>query len=635
MSRRLKNHESYEGRPLLVLLDIDDWACAQANLDDLSQASLLVFDLDLHLTLKAHKIEHATVWDVLEVDDKHEVHALADSAWEFWQQHASLIYRGLDLFRMATVRHQGWVNRFSFVTFVLRRVFELWEPECVIAFEEKIGHGLTPQRDYRKMPTLFMLLRGMADRRGIPVTLITEEMQHRRPSYCDHIAAAKEGREVKPLDLQALIGSDPYVLFFGNDYDLRRQSGLIQTISDHAQFQVAQLYRTADVALLESLKDQAHLLLHDEEVAPSQTVDLDATLKSDSRALFDSKASQANAELQDIFSNSACGPHYDFLFDPYLDALAGHVVRWQSLFERARPGLVVVQSPEPVVDIASEAGIPVLTLPHSLMLTGEPEYLNNAKNLTVGAIGKGHAKRLLESGLHPEQVRITGDPTVDEVRARVGQIGSQHRQSMRDQLGIRPDQRMVLLVTGCLAMQAQQVRLPRINWKSAALGFEQLGREISGYSDWQCVVKQHPRFDHPLLVDYANRELPRDRRMQRLTDQPLHELVAASDAVVVFNIVTSALIEASFQPRPVVVLSESLCWYDSEQWDMHHWAHFQSVPALVHYLQTIFSSSEAYTSAVAQTVMACENYLGTDSGAVLPRVTSTVQDLMRTETISS
>jgi hypothetical protein len=634
VTARVKRFESLVHRPLVVLLDLDDWACAQAVCDDLSEMTLLVYDLDLHLTLMAHKIEHITAWDLLSAEDREAVRARAAQAWDFWQQSAQFRYGGLDLFKLAEVRHRGWVNRCSFATFVLQRALEYLRPGEVVTFEEPFGHGLTPPLDYHKMPILFMLVRGMAERRGIPVRLIAIDNQVRRPRHHDPIAAHKAATCHESVDLGAVLPADPYILFFGNGVDLSRQQDLIHELQRAAHLPAVQLYRNAGAELLATLQANGHSLYHDEQVAPFTSVTLDAAAVGAARQAFDAARAKAADELGDIFANPAGEPHYSFLFGSYLESLAGHVNRWNVFFEHHRPELLVVHSPEPVVEIAAAHNIPSLLLPHSLMLTGVIDYVSSAERVTLGALSSGHADRLIASGIPRERVRVTGDPRVDQITAQQRDSVQQSRQRIRERFGILSDEHAVLIITGSLALPAQQINLPRMNWKGAADGYVRLIQELATVTKCRTLVKPHPRYDHPLLVDYANRSLSESARVERVTDEALTGLVAASDAVVVFNIITSALIEASFMPRPVMVFSESMCWYDPSEWEMQHWAHFDSVQQLSNYLQTIFADSEAYTAAVAQTTAARQAYLGQEDRPALPRCVGAIQDLMQSVPMS-
>jgi len=172
-----------------------------------------------------------------------------------------------------------------------------------------------------------------------------------------------------------------------------------------------------------------------------------------------------------------------------------------------------------------------------------------------------------------------------------------------------PDQRAVLLIMGNMGMLAKLGALPLYDWADSVRCFEQLGELAGAHPEWRFLIRPHPRYDHPELYELVNRELPAAQRLVVLSDEPMNSVLPSVDVVVVCNIVTSAILECSLGGKPVVVLSQSMIWYDPHRWDTQHWLHLPSVKTLEDELRAMFSDEARYEECVRRTESAAEHYL--------------------------
>ena len=119
---------------------------------------------------------------------------------------------------MAQYRHIVCFSRLTWAAYVIGRALETLRPSEVITFEERAGHGLDQPADYRKMPLLFALVRGMAEQAGIAVTVLSRGAVSgvEGSGFEDRVALvdrpADLGTIIEPGTLLATIG-DPNALW--------------------------------------------------------------------------------------------------------------------------------------------------------------------------------------------------------------------------------------------------------------------------------------------------------------------------------------------------------------------------------------------------------------------------------------
>ncbi len=618
-------------RSLLVLLDDDDLACVEAVRPRSLSGDILVFDLDVHLTLQDRGIAHLTPYDIIRPDEWNRVSALRRSLWDFWTRHARVEFEGINLLGMARYRHRTCLARMAFVAYVIERAIEERRPGAVVVFEEPVGHGLNPPDDYHKMPVLFMLTRGIAEQHGISVDAIPRAEQIGRSPYVDLVAQGGR-RQLKPVEPERILGKRPFVLFAGSGVDLIRQLPLIRRIHEGGRYAAVQLYKTAGESQLGAMRAAGHVVWHDSQVTQDAPRIESFAFVDEARAAFGAARAQAPAELRGVLANPHLKPHFDFLFGPYAQGMARHVRAWTHFFGRCRPELLVVNYVAPINDVAIHMGIPGLALTHALMLVGVDEWFLDFPGFHIGAIGRPHKDKLIAAGLPPDRIHVVGDPRIDEILhlmekdPGLGDEASRHK--IRSDLDVYPHQRMVLLLISRLATLPHENGLPITDWADAVRCFEGIASIAARRPEWRWVVKAHPRFDQPQLYERTNANLPIDRRMVVLRDEPLDELVKASDAVVVFNVVSSGLIEASFRPRPVFMFRQSMPWYWPTQRAMDGWLHVSSVDQLETELDSTFSSRAEYDARVKQTREALCRYLGGEPVPSLPLCVAAVEEIL-------
>ncbi len=652
-------------RSFLVLLDADDLACVEACAPDALAGHVLAFDLDIHVTLQDRGIEHVTPWDIVAVDEWERLRGFERSLWQFWTRHAHAPFEGIDLLSLAGYRHKACISRLAWAAYVIERGLSKFSPSEVVVFEEPVGHGLSPPGDYNKMPVLFMLLRGIAEQHGIPVRLLAHKEQAGRAPYVDHVARRDEEakrvfaatavqRSSLAVDPVEFLADRRFVLFAGSGGDLERQLPLIRWINETGRYAAVQLYKTAGDRTLAAMGAAGHLFWHDSQVTGGAPPVDDFRFVDDARHSFEAACADVPTEtrpsgsvpradlppepralaradvppeLGSVFANPHLSPHFAFIFGPYLRKMAQQVRAWRHFFRRCRPEVLVANYFAPINDVAAHLGIPGLVLSHGLTMIGHTDFFASFPNFHVGALSEAHKVELLGEGFEPDRVHVTGDPRVDDVREGLlapagqpdGDATVRERANLRERLGVESGQRLILLATGNLALPAQKGRLPIIDWADAARCLTDLARLAARRPEWRWVVKCHPRFDQPRLYERANRTLPPDRRIIVCRDESLHRLAAAADATVVFNVVTSALIEASFHQKPVVFLSQSMPWYRPREWGLERWPHVASVVQLESRLDAIFRDPRAYRQQVEQIVAALKGYFRGTPPRSIPR----------------
>ncbi len=128
------------------------------------------------------------------------------------------------------------------------------------------------------------------------------------------------------------------------------------------------------------------------------------------------------------------------------------------------------------------------------------------------------------------------------------------------------------------------------------------------HPDWRFVVRPHPRYDHAGLYELINRELPRQQHFIVDGADTLGSTVRAVDAVVICNVLTSAILETSLWGKPVFVLSQSMIWYRAAEWATERWPHVRSIGELERELEEVFTEQSRYKKRASQTRAAAKGY---------------------------
>jgi len=625
-------------RSLVVLLDADDLCCIEAVRPQALDGRVLVFDLDLHLVLLDRGIDHLTPYDLIQPDDWVRIFAFNDDVWQFWASHARVPFEGVDLLNMARYRHRTCLARMAFAAYVIERAIDSLRPDRVIVFEEPTGHGLAQPITYRKMPVLFMLLRGIAEQRAIPIDLIPHESQPGRSPYTDQVAPGGITR-LEPIDPSDLFRQKPVILLAGSGVDLVRHLPLIRRLSEQGKYQPVQLYKTATPQQLSDLSACGHPCWHDSQVTHGAPRLESGTFVDDARGSFHAAGEGAPPHLRCIFNNTYLRPHFDFIFGPYLRSMAGHVLSWKHFFQRCRPALLVANYFAPINDVATHMGIPGLALTHALMLMGVNEWFEDFPGFHIGAISAPHKDKLVAAGLPSDHVHVVGDPRIDEIldllKTDPGLASPSARDRLRADLALSSNQRMILVLISRLATLPHENGLPLTDWADAVRCLDGIADLAARRPHWRWIIKPHPRFDQPEMYERVNKRLPAEHRLRVVRDHGLDDLVQAADVAVVFNLVSSALIEASFRPLPVLMMSQCMTWYSAAQREMQGWSHVSSVLQLEETLQSLFADQHRYQQEVATTQAGLRRYLGGQPTSSLSHCLRTIENIIEGKSASS
>ena len=603
---------------LTFLLDRDDLACLEALCPAASCGTIVAFDPDLHVELLSREAAHVTPWSFVGSAELNAVREFEQAVWETWQMNAHAAFEGMDLLQMVAFRHRSCFSRIAWAAYVIRRVFEEIRPREVAVFEERTGHGLEQPPEHNKMPLLQALVRGAAEQSGVAVRLLRREEVPGHGEFVDW-TAKKSAVTLPRVDLMEELEGRPYVLMPGSGVDLLRPLPLARALHSEGELAVVQIYKSARPEVLEQAQAAGHFVWHESQVIGDADPSAGVTCFAGSRDRFNQVRQSVSGHLRSIFANPYMDIHFDFIFGEYLAKMACNVRAWRLFFERHPPQMLVFTSYTPVSDVAHALGIPCLGLPHGSMMVGHTRWFECYRSSLIGAISDPHRERLIKAGLEADRIVITGDPGLDELlrSAEADAPPTDQSSKMREQWGVGPAQRAVLVVMGNMGMLAKLGGLPLYDWAASVRQFRELGELARHHPDWRFIVRPHPRYDHPGLTELVNRTLPAEQQLIVRGGEPLDRVMPGIDAVVVWNIVTSAILECSLWSKPVLLLSGSMVWCDPHDWATHYWCHLPSVPALEDELHSIFKDARQYEQAVQRTEDAVEQYLaGVDQPAV-------------------
>lgn len=616
------------GRSLLILHDADDLACAEAACTEALSGDVLAFDTDIHLILSDRGIDHLTPWDIVGRDELSALQSYESDIWRHWAAHARIEFDGLNLLDIAKYRHISALARLAWAGYALRRALDHLRPGIVYTFDEPPAHGLDQPVDYRKMPLLFGVFRRLAEVAGIPVYLLSRDAVPGVAGFEDQIA--KLGERVYPrVDPVAAIGDRPFVLFQANRTDLLRQLPLIRAIRSRTDCQAVQLYKDAEDDVVRRVAEDGHPIWHESQVARADPPPEIDDLAGRALEAFMAAGRSLTGGLGVVFDNPYVAPHFQFLFGEYARKMAQHVRAWKGFFARCRPAAFVANSHAPIYDVAAAVGIPCLGISHALMMIGQPRWFDSLPEPSlIGAFSELHRDKLIEAGVSPGRIRITGDPHSDRIVDQTRDNGTDSSRSLRRRYGIAADRRIMLICTGSFGMPSKLTHLPFIDWAEGVRSMRDLGELARRRGEWAFLIKCHPRFDYPSLYADVNRTLPADRRFIVLPNEPLVPLAEAADAVCVWSTVTSALIETSLLSKPVMQFARNLVWYDAKAWGAETWPHFHDIAEFEAELDRLLSDPRHWAMRVDQTRDALHRFLGDTAHTTVDRCMCVLEEFI-------
>jgi len=601
---------------LIILQDRDDVTRA-TDVPGALAGELLAWDLPAHLELQDRSLPHLTPWDFVSADDRDAVRRFESAAQAFWRDHAHIPFAGLDLLAIARFRHVACLARLAWSAWVIQRALELLAPETLFVFDEPPAHGLDQPADCPRMPLLNPLARGIAESRGIAVQPIARDAA----TFQDQAANQARASGGPAIDLASELAGEPYVAFCGSGIDLLRQLPLIRALREQPGLAVVQIYRAADALTLRTLASAGHRVYHESQLTTEAHGVDDAALSTAHSAWNYTVAHLTDRDLAAVFANPHLRPHFDFIFGDYARRLAAQAGFWRTLFERCPPQAVVSNYPTVALEVAGQLDVPGMLLCHGVMTAGDTRWYTCLPPVTIGAASTAHRDRLLRAGIPADRIRITGDPGLDATLA----------DARRSHPLPSPDgPRRILLITSAIAAPAHQSDLPQINWRTAVDTFADLNRLARRRPDWQFSIRPHPRYDQPELYAHLQRFTPPERRWRTDPHLRLADAVRAADAVVVVNNRSSAIVEASLLPTPVLLLCPDMTSRDLADWGLANWPTLASVEALERELTALFTDPVRREQRTAQSRSAVHQFLGEPPQSAAPRAAEEIENLITT-----
>lgn len=457
------------------------------------------------------------------------------------------------------------------------------------------------------MPLLWAVARGIAEHARVPVRLIPRK----RPVDVEDDAAPCGCADAQRAAPACWKPTRPFVLFHANGIDVRRQWPLIAELSGRDDLEAVQVYKSTDADSLREARSLGHVVLSEAELLPDVPApDISAACQQGWRA-FQTACAHAPEALRGVFDNAHVRPHFEFLFGDYAVRVAQQVARWAALLQQTPPAVMVANYHAPAVDVATSLKVETLGLPHGL-LVGNTDWTRTLGTRSIGVLSARHRELLLEGGVGADRIVELGDPWLQKVDASRGGAAATGRDpaALRSRLEAVEGTRLVVLCTSNLGIFSKAVCLPLTNWKQGLDDFEAIWALAAKHPQWRFALRSHPRFDHAALYESLNARLPAPLRVRICNDVSLEQLAGAADVIVSPNVISSAIVEASFYGRPVLVLSGALCWYEPSDWRLAGWPHVANVAALEMELQRLFAHPEHYDRRAGQTRAALREYLG-------------------------
>ena len=583
-------------RWLTILLDKDDFDVVSFACPEALKGAILAFDVDIHIELLSRNVEHLTCWDVVEENSLQNLKELEAAIQHFWYENASAPYKGIDCLKMARFRHITCFTRLAWAAFVIDAALRTLRPDKVITFEERTGHGLEQPPGYTKMPLLFALLRGMAEQAGIPVHLLNRSTTSASPAFVDQVAV-DANKVLNHLDPEEVIGNKPYVLFTASGGGLSRQFPLLEEVDRQMEFTALQMYKSADASALEQAADRGFVTCHESQLTSHIETQIDKKWLANVRQDFDEKRNRCPRNIRCIFDNPYMNIHFDFIYDTYIPKMVQHIQTWRNMFSHYRPSLIVANYHGPIIDVADALDIPTIVFPHGVMIIGETRFYTSLPESTyIGALSEKHRAKLVSAGVAPNRILVTGDPACT------------YPEKLQTEGDRKNKNKRILICTCITSLPSTTGYLPQANWAKAAADFNAIAKLAARKPEWHFTIRSHPRWDHYRLYEYVNEQSADDRKIDIVKNTSLEETVRNSDIVVIPNVKSSALIEASCFSKPVIFLDSAMCWYDHNAWATEDWPLAGSVEELELILEEAFSDPAQYNSLLAQTIQAQANF---------------------------
>lgn len=614
---------------LAPLYDRDELAVLRRAHSDWTPLTPLACSVDVHLALRSANIEHRTIDAALGDDEFPQLVAAARRVRDFWRQHGTLPFEGLDLLDMCRFRHIECFHRLTWTAYALRRTFEAADPARLLTFPQTNGHGLSQPDDYLKMPLLHTLARGIADDGGVPVNLIETDAE----TFVDLVAAQAAAIAPDASGSPALPDPETSILFVGSGPDLARQRPLIARLQRTTRWTPVQVYKSASPALLAELRALGHPVLHESHFAGQDDNAAPPDELPNAAARFAAMRAAAHAssdpDIRAIFANPHMDIHFGFIFGEYARRMAAHVRRWRAVFARWRPRAVVASSPAAIIDVAQAEQIPIAYLAHTPAILGLPHRMLGYDDAHLGAVNDFHVERLVEAGATPTLVRVTGDPGLaPPPRVRPADEPA----ALRAKLGIRDDQRLIVLITAAQGVLSKTAWMPLERMPRLVRMFEDFAALANERDDWRFAIRRHPRVDHPDLHAMVNECCAPDRKLIALDATLAAETVYRAADAIVCTTFSGGLVDASTYDRPVFQVRDAAVWFDPARWGMDAWPQVDSVRQLAAMLEQIFSMPKLYDAAIEATRKAYDEFCGgLGSDQALERAAQLVEGLAARE----
>lgn len=579
---------------LVILHDHVHLQCVRrARPGALRAGMIAVCEADLHGRLLAEGVEHLTPWDAIDDSDRPALEHLRREIVRTWDAIGRIDVDGMNLLRAAHYRHLRCWARVAWVLFAVRQLIARCGPDRVVAVEEPFVHALDRPPEDRRFAAFGALVRGACAGAGVPFDPISSVPPERT---ANRWRKPKDDPIVAP---RTAFDATDRVLFLGSGSDLLRQLPVIRRI---AHYRPLQVHRATGAAIVGRLQKQGHAVVAEHELVREVADRDDAGVIRAAAERFDAAVQELPDELAPVFRNPAFRPHFDFLFGEYARGLARRLRGWRRLLRERTPALVVSNYAAPPLDAAVAEGVPVLVLPHGIMLIGDRAFCDGLpQGAVLGAVSDRHRAHLLEWGVARWRVRVTGDP---------GAPAPVHEPAGAPRGGSR----RILLPTVHTTCTARLGELPEVDWKREREVFVALRTMVDRHANWRIVIRPHPRYDHePWFYGAIGAGCS---RWEVSKDASLAEAVSGADVVLFVNGRSSAIPEASGLGRPVFLLGACTPWLDRARWGLEAWPYVATIGELEGELTRTFADAIVWSARWEQTRRAAEGLLAGAGDAV-------------------
>ncbi|MCA9244518.1 MAG: hypothetical protein KDA32_11215 [Phycisphaerales bacterium] len=586
--------------------DIGDTLAAAPSAHD---RVVLTADPDTSARLTALDIPHLTPFELVNRDERAAYLEYEAGALRFFDAQARVDTGYLNPLAVARYRLTGAHRRLTWMSYLTRRAMQRLRPGRAISFAGECGHGLDQPADVRRLALFEGVLRASADALGVQNVVVRRSSAAGR--FVDHVAARNRETALRRPDVAGDLRGRPYVLFQSNGVDLIRQAPLVRATRDALGLPCVQIFSHATAEQLEHVRSLGHIVWNERALCATSDRMPDEAGRSGLRRFLE--AARVEPAASELFTSSHTRSHIDFLFGPYSETVGRALLGWRRFFSEWPPIAVIANYHAPAVDAAVAAGIPTLTLTHGLMMIGQTAWYETLPECDIAALSDRHARTLIETGIDERRIKLIGDPYADAM-VRDGSVPDEDpekhamRAAARAKLGVEPDKRLVAICTGSLGMPAKTSHAPIADFAAAFRGLGALADLIGRRHEWRFAIKRHPRFDHHEAHDRAFARLPERLRPINADQVSLADLSLAADAIVVWNVLTSGLVESSFWGRPTYLLDEGLIWHDHALWATDAWPCVSSHRSLEDELTRVFADDAHAAKRGKQARAAANNF---------------------------